>query len=131
MNEERLFDLDEGFTLYRTLELSDEIVHFLENTAFGTKDNLYRHYYIREFVANTPRRRQLGEAAPKALYATTLVINRDRQRRCSRRMNVAHQVRELRAIHKVSGEQDNPTDERMPEQFALLSCELRSLEIDH
>ena len=55
MNEERLFDLDEGFTLYRTIELSDEIVHFLENTAFGTKDNLYRHYYIREFVANTPK----------------------------------------------------------------------------
>ncbi|MBK7408271.1 MAG: hypothetical protein IPJ40_09535 [Saprospirales bacterium] len=55
MKEERLFDLDEGFTLYRTTELSDEIVRFLENTAFGTKHNLYRHYYIREFVANTPR----------------------------------------------------------------------------
>lgn len=55
MGEERLFDLDERFTLYRTTTLTDEIVHFLENTAFGTKDNLYRHFYIREYVANNPR----------------------------------------------------------------------------
>jgi RimJ/RimL family protein N-acetyltransferase len=55
MEEEKLFDLDEHFTLYRTTTLTDEIVGFLENTAFGTRDNLYRHYYIREFIANTPR----------------------------------------------------------------------------
>ena len=55
MKEEKLFVVDEGFTVYKTLELSDEIVRFLEQTAFGTKDNLYRHYYIREFVAHTPR----------------------------------------------------------------------------
>lgn len=55
MEEERLFDLEDGYTLFRTRALSDEIVQFLENTAFGSKDNLYRHFYIREFVAHTPR----------------------------------------------------------------------------
>jgi len=55
MKEEKLFDLGEDYTLYQTGELTDEIVQFLENTAVGTKDNLYRHYGIREFVAHTPR----------------------------------------------------------------------------
>lgn len=54
MKETQIMVLDDTFTLYRTEELTDEIVDFLENTAFGTKDNLYRHYYIREFVNNTP-----------------------------------------------------------------------------
>jgi RimJ/RimL family protein N-acetyltransferase len=55
MNGERLFELEPGYTLYRTTELTDEIVEFLENTTFGTQHNLYRHYYIREFIAHTPR----------------------------------------------------------------------------
>ena len=55
MKPERLFELQEGYTLYRTGEITDEIVKFLENTTFGTQHNLYRHYYIREFVENTPR----------------------------------------------------------------------------
>ena len=55
MKEEKLLDLDEEYTLFQSPELSDEVLDFLENTAFGTQDNLYRHYYIREFVENTPR----------------------------------------------------------------------------
>ncbi|MCB9284274.1 MAG: GNAT family N-acetyltransferase [Lewinellaceae bacterium] len=54
MSEERMFDLGDGFTLFRNRELTDEFVDFLETTAFGTQQNLYRHFYIREFVADTP-----------------------------------------------------------------------------
>jgi len=54
MDEERIFDLDERFALYRSTAVTDEIVRFLEDTAFGTKENLYRHFYIREYVANNP-----------------------------------------------------------------------------
>lgn len=49
-----MFDLGDGFTLFRNRELTDEFVDFLETTAFGTQQNLYRHFYIREFVADTP-----------------------------------------------------------------------------
>ncbi len=77
------------------------------------------------------RRRQAHEGLAKALHAPAFLVHGDQQGRLADRVDLGHELLELRAIAEVAGEQDDAADERRLEAPALLGRQGRALDVDH